>query len=207
MPTTHSNVGGIVLCGGKSSRMGQAKLSLPFGTESMLARVVRILSEVVSPVVVVAAAGQDIPPLPSDVIIARDAQEGLGPLAGIAKGLSMLPPDAAAAYTSGCDVPLLQPDFIRLMIDSLEDHQLVIPRDGKYYHPLAAVYRSELADIAGELVTAGRLRPVFLVDECDSRMIDVEELRKVDPRLDSLQNVNTPEAYEQALSDAGLPHK
>ena len=187
--------------------MGQAKLSLPFGTESMLARVVRILSEVVSPIVVVAAVGQDIPSLSPEVIIARDDQEGLGPLAGLAIGLSMLPTDVTAAYASGCDVPLLKPGFIRLMIDSLGDHQLVIPRDGKYYHPLAAVYRSELADRARELVTAGRLRPVFLVDECDSRMIDVEELRRVDPRLDSLQNVNTPEAYEHALQGAGLSHE
>ena len=47
--------GGIVLCGGKSERMGRPKLLLPFGDETMLARVVRIVGQVVSPVVVVAA--------------------------------------------------------------------------------------------------------------------------------------------------------
>ena len=44
------NVGGIVLCGGRSSRMGRPKAWLPFGDELMLPRVVRILREVVEPV-------------------------------------------------------------------------------------------------------------------------------------------------------------
>ncbi|HUR55514.1 MAG TPA: NTP transferase domain-containing protein, partial [Gemmataceae bacterium] len=60
---------GIVLCGGRSSRMGRAKAWLPFGGETMLQRVVRVVGEVVSPVVVVAAAGQDVPPLPVGVRI------------------------------------------------------------------------------------------------------------------------------------------
>jgi len=53
--------GGIVLCGGKSTRMGVPKATLPFGPETMLQRVVRLLGTVVSPVVVVAAQGQPLP--------------------------------------------------------------------------------------------------------------------------------------------------
>ncbi|MCA9117229.1 MAG: NTP transferase domain-containing protein, partial [Planctomycetaceae bacterium] len=56
-----TRVAGIVLCGGRSSRMGQPKHLLPFGDETMLQRVVRTLSAVVSPVVVVAARGQQLP--------------------------------------------------------------------------------------------------------------------------------------------------
>ena len=43
------NVGGIVLCGGRSRRMGRPKAWLPFAGEVMLPRVVRLLSEVVAP--------------------------------------------------------------------------------------------------------------------------------------------------------------
>ena len=50
-----ANVGGIVLCGGQSRRMGRPKAWLPFAGETMLARVVRLLSEAVSPIVVVAS--------------------------------------------------------------------------------------------------------------------------------------------------------
>ena len=51
-------VGGVVLCGGKSSRMGTPKCWLPFGDEVLLQRVVRVVGGVLSPVVVVAAKGQ-----------------------------------------------------------------------------------------------------------------------------------------------------
>ena len=88
-------VGGVILCGGRSSRMGRAKAWLPFGEETMLQRIVRILRTIVDPIVVVAASGQEIPPLPADVLIARDPEDGRGPLQGLAAGLDMFSESAA----------------------------------------------------------------------------------------------------------------
>src|SRR5437660_9957112 len=99
---------GVVLCGGHSSRMGRPKAWLPFGDELMLPRVVRLLSEAVSPIVVVAAPGQDIPPLPADVRLVRDEEKGRGPLQGLLAGLTTLQGRADAAYLSSCDVPFLK---------------------------------------------------------------------------------------------------
>ena len=75
---THRAAGGIVLCGGKSSRMGTSKALLPFGRETMLQRVVRLLNEVVAPIVVVAASDQELPELPADVIVTRDERRDAG---------------------------------------------------------------------------------------------------------------------------------
>src|SRR5437763_186942 len=83
--------GGIILCGGQSSRMGRPKEWLPFGDELMLPRMVRLMSEAVSPIVVVAAVGQQLPPLPTDVIETQDRQPDRGPLQGLAAGLTALP--------------------------------------------------------------------------------------------------------------------
>jgi molybdopterin-guanine dinucleotide biosynthesis protein A len=196
--------GGIVLCGGKSTRMGQPKLSLPFGGETMLARVVRIVGEVVSPVVVVAAPGQELPELPAGTVVTRDEIQNQGPLGGLSAGLAALRSRAEAAYVSSCDVPLLKTAFIRTMIDALDTHELAIPRDGEYHHPLAAVYRTALEPRVGQLIAAGRLRPFFLVQESDARIVDISELRAVDSTLSSLRNANTPEEYHQALRIAGL---
>jgi molybdopterin-guanine dinucleotide biosynthesis protein A len=113
--------GGIVLCGGRSSRMGKPKAWLPFGGEFMLARVVRVLREAVEPVVVVAAPEQDVPPLPSEVRIVRDEIEGRGPLAGLAAGLAALVGTADAVYLSSCDVPLLKPEFVRQVVSLIQD--------------------------------------------------------------------------------------
>ena len=86
------------MCGGKSTRMGVPKATLPFGPETMLQRVVRLLGTVASPIVVVAARNQPLPPLPDEVRIARDEREAKGPLEGIRAGLSALPPSVDAGW-------------------------------------------------------------------------------------------------------------
>lgn len=184
--------------------MGRPKALLPFGREVMLQRVVRILSEVVSPIVVVAAHEQELPPLPPQVLVARDEYDALGPLAGLAAGLGALRGRVEAAYASSCDVPLLRPEFVRRVIELLEDHDLAIPRDGKFHHPLAAVYRTRVEDDVRALIAEGRLRPFFLLERVRAREIDVAELRAVDPQLWSLRNTNTPEEYRAALKDAEI---
>src|SRR5437764_9686309 len=98
---------GVVLCGGQSSRMGRPKAWLPFAGELMLPRVVRLLGEAVAPIIVVAAPGQDLPPLPSKVKIVRDEEKGRGPLQGLSAGLAALEGEADAAFASSCDVPFL----------------------------------------------------------------------------------------------------
>ncbi len=112
-------IGGVVLCGGKSSRMGRPKAWLPFGGEFMLQRAVRVLSEVVEPIVVVAARGQDVPPLPSEVTLVRDEIDEKGPLAGLAAGLAALAGRCDAVYLSACDVPFLKPEFVSRVVSFL----------------------------------------------------------------------------------------
>jgi molybdopterin-guanine dinucleotide biosynthesis protein A len=198
---TMLRVGGVVLCGGRSSRMGQPKAWLPFAGEVMLARVVRLLGEVVSPLVVVAAPEQEVPPLPPAVEVVRDDIEGQGPLQGLVAGLSALLGRAEAAYLSSCDVPFLQPAFVRRMIALLGEHSICVPDVAGYRHPLAAVYRVEVAEVATRLLAAERRRPVFLFDEVPTRIVGATELSDVDPEFRTLRNLNTPAEYELALRE------
>ncbi|HEY2786764.1 MAG TPA: molybdenum cofactor guanylyltransferase [Fimbriiglobus sp.] len=188
-------VAGVVLCGGKSSRMGRPKAWLPFGNELMLQRVVRVLGEVVHPVIVVAAAGQDVPPLPADVTIVRDDVEAKGPLGGLAAGLNAAMYSADAVYLSACDVPFLTPAFAKRVIDLLGDHSSAVPKVDGYFHPLAAVYCVSVRPKVLELLQADRLRPIFLFDAVPTRVIEPAEL----PELESLKNLNTLADYEAAV--------
>ena len=195
--------GGIVLCGGKSTRMGSAKALLPFGPETMLQRVVRLLGGVVSPIVVVAAADQELPALPREVIVTRDEREARGPLEGLRAGLKALPPDIDAAYVTSCDVPLLVPGFVTQMLDLARGYDVAVMEIDGFTHPLSAVYRRATLPFVDDLLAHDRLRPVFLFDAVRTRRVLPEEMT-ADPELRTLRNLNTREDYERALLEAGF---
>ena len=196
--------GAIVLCGGKSSRMGQDKATLPFGPELMLQRVVRILSQVIDPnaIVVVASPEQFLPQLPDQVIVTRDERPNRGPLEGIANGLRSMPNYIDAVYATSCDVPLMVPEFVAQMFDQLGKNEIAVPYDGQYHHPLAAVYRPRVLAVIELLLATDRLRPRFLFDEVATVEVPVDRLREVDPALSTLMNLNHPEDYQTALEQA-----
>lgn len=194
-------IGGIVLCGGQSRRMGRAKAWLPFGDELMLQRIVRIVSEAVAPVVVVAAPEQDVPPLPGTVRIVRDAREGRGPLQGLAAGLAALDGVADAAYLSSCDVPFLRSAFVRRLSDLLESNAVCVPSVDGFHHAMAAIYRVSVLEPVLKLLNADRLRPVYLFESVTTRVVEANQLEDIDPGLQSLRNLNAPADYEAALRE------
>jgi molybdopterin-guanine dinucleotide biosynthesis protein A len=194
-------VGGIVLCGGKSQRMGRSKAWLSIGGRTMLEHVVGILHQAVEPIVVVAAPDQEIPSVASDIVVVRDLERGRGPLQGLSAGLAALEGRVEAAYTSSCDVPFLLPAFVLRLIDLLGEHTICVPKVGEHFHPLAAVYRLDIRQTVDGLLAENRLRPFFLFESVHTRVVAANELADVDPTFESLRNLNTPEEYDRALRD------
>lgn len=201
----------IILCGGRSSRMGRDKALLPFGSELMLQRVTRIVSQVVSPenIVVVAAGEQRLPALSAALTVARDDIAFRGPLAGIATGLHALevksPLEADAIFATGCDFPLLVPAIIDRMFELLDNFDAAVPVDGEHHHALTAVYSPNVLPKIENLLAADRLRAQYLFTEVNTHKVPVDALRDVDPTLNSLRNVNSAADYEAALAAAGFP--
>jgi molybdopterin-guanine dinucleotide biosynthesis protein A len=189
----------IVLCGGRSRRMGRDKWSLPFGDETLLERTVRCVREVVDEVWVVAREGQEIE---GDYRIVRDPAEGLGPLAGLVAGLEVMTADRA--FLTSCDVPFLDPEYVRRMLELGRGHPVAVPLLDGYHMSTSAVYGKEVLPVARRLLEEERLRPLFLIREVDALIVNEPELREMDPSLSSFRNCNTREAYEQALRDAEL---
>jgi molybdopterin-guanine dinucleotide biosynthesis protein A len=197
---------GIVLAGGRSSRMGTPKAALEWHGSTLLRRITGLVARGIDgPVVVVRAPGQELPALPATVEVVDDAREGRGPLQGLAAGLAALEGRAEVAYASSTDAPLLHPAFVRRIVGALDaDLDVVLPRAGGFPHPLAAAYRTSLRPLVERLLAADRLRPAFLFDECrvlrldeDALLVDAA-LAAADPKLDSVLNLNEPADYEAA---------
>jgi len=197
-------LGGIILAGGLSTRMGTPKALLPFGDETMLQRVVRLLATVAAPIVVVAARGQQLPPLPGAVIVTRDEREAKGPLEGIRAGLTALPESIDAAYITSCDVPLLVPAFVERLHSLMAEHDVAVMEIDGFPHPLSAIYRRTLLPDVESLLATDRLRPVFLFDNVRTRRVTPKEVTDIDPDLRTLRNLNSPADYRNALAEIGL---
>jgi molybdenum cofactor guanylyltransferase len=197
---------GIVLAGGRSSRMGSPKAALEWHGSTLLRRIYGVVARAVDgPVVVVRAPGQELPALPDGAEVVEDAREGRGPLQGIAAGLHAVRDAAEVAYLSSTDVPLLHPRFVATVLHALDDDtDVVLPEVGGHRHPLAAAYRTTLAGRVDELVAQDRMRPAFLFEAVRVKRLDATALltdpalAALDPALDSVLNLNERDDYEAA---------
>jgi molybdenum cofactor guanylyltransferase len=165
-----SVTGGIVLCGGRSSRMGRPKAWLPVGDETMLRRAVRVV---------------------------YDEVEGRGPLGGLSAGLAALKGECDRAYLSACDVPLLRAGFVRTVAALVSASRLTVPLIAGRLHPLAAVYSMEVLPVVLAQLAAGDYRMTRLPELVPTRYLSEADFADVDPQLVSLQNVNTWAEYEE----------
>jgi molybdopterin-guanine dinucleotide biosynthesis protein A len=204
---------GVVLAGGRSSRMGTPKAALEWHGSTLLRRTVGILARATGgPVLVVRARGQELPELPKDVEVIDDPHENKGPVQGIAAGLAALQDRTEVAFVSSTDLPFLHPAFVRRVLRAVhEGADVALPVARGYPQPLAAAYRTKLAVTAERLVQAERLRPAFLFEQCAVSRLDEAALRDdpvlaaLDPALESVVNVNEPDDYRTARQKPAPP--
>jgi molybdenum cofactor guanylyltransferase len=185
-----TGVTGIVLCGGRSTRMGRDKGALPFGNETMLDRISRILGEVAGDLIVVGRRDQS-------ATMVHDAVEDQGPLAGIAAGLSASKTELNLVVA--CDMPLIKPAVLTLLVNAIGDDQACVGMTDDQRRPLPGVYRKELAGVAQSLLAQGERRLTELLRRARTQTVAASEMRRADPGLDTYLGCNTPEELRLAL--------
>lgn len=186
-------VAGIVLAGGRSRRMGADKRLLRIGGETLLQRAVRIVSEAAAPVYLAA----EEPAVPGTVHVS-DEVPNAGPLAGLAACLSRA--GDGAHVCAACDLPLLKPGVLRLLLRLAEGWEGAVPVIGGHAEPLCAVYRGGCADLFRSELVRGERSIQRLLPRLELRRVTEEELRQEDPELLSFLNANTPEDWRRILA-------
>lgn len=217
------DVVGIVLAGGRGTRLAEGvdlpvggKAALPLGGKSFLERVTETLAAEVASTIVVAAAGQPLPPgLPVRVV--RDTVVAAGPLAGLRDGLAAAAGTAEPprlAFVTSCDAPLLRREVVRLLLEATRaTHALwTVPEVHGHRQMLTSVVALEILPRIEGWLAAGRrdLRGLCAAIEREGpgRVHVVAEplLAAVDPALDSFADVDTSadfRAVEQRLPPPG----
>jgi molybdopterin-guanine dinucleotide biosynthesis protein A len=146
---------GLILAGGRSSRMGRDKatLKLPDG-RTLLQRQADILRATgVTNLFVSVRPGSEIH-LPGATLV-PDVTLDAGPLAGIAAGLRAAP--AGLVLVLAVDMAEMQSAHLRQLLELATASRGVVPMLAGHYEPLAAIYPSTLASSAEAAVAAGQL--------------------------------------------------
>ena len=200
------NYGAVILCGGRSRRMGRDKawIELDRG-RPMILEVTRRIAQVVTPehIVVAARREQSLPDLTSAIRVVRDNIDDQGPLAGIVVGLTSLAAEVEFALVAACDSPRFEPRLVELLRQQIQSANAAVPRVEDQMFPLTALYRIAPAlAIARELFAAGERRAIEWARQCEPRTIEEAMLRTVDPNLASFAPCNTPEELERARGES-----
>ena len=181
---------GLVLAGGRSSRMGRDKAMLRLADgRTLLERQVAVLREAGAGAVQVSVrTGSGI--CPEGATIVEDDQPDAGPLAGIAAGLRRAPPGLVVVLA--VDMPAIATEHLQQLLKLTTPRQGVVPWVGGKCEPLVAVYPAALAGSAGARLADGQRAVHAWVD----REISQGTLRRWDAPADwaaVFKSWNSPE--------------
>jgi molybdopterin-guanine dinucleotide biosynthesis protein A len=182
----------IVLAGGRSSRFGRDKLAEPIDGRPLLLHAIDAVRPVASEVVVVAAPEAN-PAVPSDVIVARDPSPYEGPLAGLATGLRAA--NEPVCLIVGGDSPSLVAGVLGLLVEALVDEALdaaALDDDGRLRPLPCAVRREPALEVAERLLADGQRRLRLIFETLTTRTIPEAAWRALDPEGATLRDIDTP---------------
>lgn len=203
-------LGGVLLCGGRSLRMGTDKARLLLDGVSLLECTAALLREVCGEVVL--ACGEEpryvelgLPLVLDGPQPAPDPGRSTGPLAGLVAGLEAL--DTELTLAIACDMPRLERGLLRALEHRAREERLdaCFLSSERGREPLCAVYSRRCVEPMRRALAAGRRRVTAFLDEVgfDLRVgeLRLEELEREGilsaARLEGvLTNLNTPQELE-----------
>jgi FdhD protein len=188
-----SDVAGIVLAGGESSRMGRNKALLEVNGERMIETAYRRMAELFDEVLLVTNSPDVYDFIPCRKI--ADIYPGMGPLGGIHAALTSC--DAERAFVIACDMPGLNPQLIRELSIMQDGVDVVIPETPGGLEPLHAVYAKSCLPKMEKMLQAGERRILSFFDLAQVRLVPRGKIAALDPDYASFRNINTPEDYQR----------
>jgi molybdopterin-guanine dinucleotide biosynthesis protein A len=188
---------GLVLAGGRSSRMKRDKATLPYAGRTQLERAAELVAAHVGEVFVSVREDQADDPVRSRFPRIVDRRTGIGPIAGIMAAQAERPD--AAWLVLACDLPFLDDATLTHLLAHRDPSRVATAyrsaHDG-LPEPLCAVYEPASRAAIDAFVAAGRDCPRKFLINSDTRLLE-------QPNPRALENVNTPEEYGMATTNLG----
>ena len=186
---------GVILAGGKSSRYGRNKALVDVDGLPLIERVIRVMESVFQRLVLITNTPHEYAYL--QLPMYEDLIKGLGPIGGILTGLEAISDEAG--FFVACDMPFLNKELVRHMIEVRDDFSAVVPRIGWKIEALHALYSKRGLPAIRKLIASGEYQVIKFFDRIRVRWLEEGEIRTFDPKLRSFLNVNRPEELSEAL--------
>jgi molybdopterin-guanine dinucleotide biosynthesis protein A len=187
---------GVVLVGGEAKRAGgREKYFFSYCGQTFIERLFSILDDVVDEIIVVAKDPDQCARFTDfhHVRVIPDIRQGIGPIGGLHAGVREAKGDLI--FVVACDMPCVHPGVIDLLFSRINDYDAVIPTwNHDMLEPLHAVYRREA--LVAYLENHQSLSLRAMVKNLNSRYLNVEEIRRIDPDLKTFTNINKIEDLE-----------
>ncbi|MBT4774956.1 MAG: molybdenum cofactor guanylyltransferase [Crocinitomicaceae bacterium] len=158
---------GIILAGGKSTRMGEDKGLVFLDGSPMIAHVIEHLKEVVDEIIVIAnnAEYQQFGfPVYSDLVM------GKGPVGGIYTGLFYSKTEVNLCIS--CDAPFVSAPFLKWLLSRANSSNITLPRFNENVYQLIGVYKKSAFPIFKKNLNSDRLKLSKVNDEAGCAIVD-----------------------------------
>ena len=195
---------GIVLAGGKSSRMGGGdKALLPLGGRPLLAHVVERLAPQVAEIVLNANDDPDRFAAFGLPLVADRLAGQMGPLAGIHAGLAWAKanrPEHSFVITVAADTPFFPADLVSRFCaaTSMTDPKLVVSRSESGVHPVFGLWPVSLAPHLEDSLRRGARKALDFVAAQQAREVAFPPIEIGGRAVDPFFNINRPEDLAEA---------
>lgn len=187
-----NNITGIILAGGKSSRMDTDKGLLLFNDKPFVQQSIDALSPLVSEIIIV-SDHTDYDRFGFKRI--KDEVKDAGPVSGIYSGLKAS--TTTFNLVLSCDIPLITTKILRKLIEHADAKSEIIQieSNGKTM-PLIALYKRDVKDKFQKLLQQDERRLRVAVQSCIVKNVVLE-----DDLNRATTNVNTKEELKQLNSE------
>ncbi len=199
MTNRHIGVTSIILAGGKNLRLGSSKALEIIGGKSLIERVIERVKLVSNQTLIVTSPGQPALPVAGGVEVLVDLYPGRGPLGGIYTGL--LASLSSHSIVVACDMPFLNIELLRYMIQLSQGFDAVVPRLGAgKVEPLHAVYSKGCLDNMKTQLEHNQLRVAHFLNTVRVRYVERAECQRLDPQLLTFFNINCQSDLDRAIT-------
>lgn len=187
---TNNKITGIILAGGKSSRMGKDKATLKLGDITFIERIIKTIESFVDEILIISDNSQHDR---FNLKRIEDFIKDSGPLSGLYTGLYNAKHKHVLALS--CDVPLISNEIINTLIHKSEENVDVnqIEINGKTM-PLIALYKKSCWVSFQKLLINDERRVRVAINSLTNNPI------KIDNKYEyQVQNINTKEEFKAII--------